>query len=118
VLIGGTLAVAAFAVPGFGLARQSTVGLFASAFVMGALIGTLAVSAFVAELFPTAMRATGVAVTYGVATAVFGGTAPLVATLLADAGAIWAVPGYVATMAVLACVATVTAEETAFGELS
>ena len=118
VLIGGTLAVAAFAVPGFGLARHSTVGLFASAFVMGVLIGTLVVSAFVAELFPTAVRATGVAVTYGVASAVFGGTAPLVATLLADASLTWAVPGYVATMAVLACAAAVTAEETAFGELS
>jgi MHS family proline/betaine transporter-like MFS transporter len=118
VLIGGTLAVTAFAVPGFGLARHSTVGLFASAFVMGVLIGTLVVSAFVAELFPTAVRATGVAVTYGVASAVFGGTAPLVATLLADASLSWAVPGYVATMAVLACAAVVTAEETAFGELS
>ena len=118
VLIGGTLAVAAFAVPGFGLARHSTVGLFASAFVMGVLIGTLVVSAFVAELFPTAVRATGVAVTYGVASAVFGGTAPLVATLLVDASLSWAVPGYVATMAMLACAAAVTAEETAFGELS
>jgi MFS transporter, MHS family, proline/betaine transporter len=118
VLIGGTLAVAAFAVPGLGLARHSAVGLFASAFVMGVLIGTLVVSAFVAELFPTPVRATGVAVTYGVASAVFGGTAPLVATLFADASLSWAVPGYVATVAVLACAAAVTAEETAFSELS
>ena len=76
VLIAGMLAVAAFAVPGFALARGSVIGLLVSDIVMGALIGSLVVTAFVAELFPTGVRATGVALTYGVSSAVFGGTRP------------------------------------------
>jgi MHS family proline/betaine transporter-like MFS transporter len=118
VLIAGTLAMAAFAVPGFALARGSVVGLLVSDVVMGALIGSLVVTAFVAELFPTGVRATGVALTYGLATAVFGGTAPLIATLLTSAGAAWVVPAYLVAVTVLALGAAVTAEETAFTELS
>ena len=117
VLIAGTLAVAAFAVPGFTLAHRSAIGLVVSDVVMGVLLGSLVVGAFAAELFPTAVRATGVALTYGVATAAFGGTAPLVATLLVRADAAWAVPAYLAAMAVLALVAALTAGETAFRKL-
>jgi MHS family proline/betaine transporter-like MFS transporter len=117
VLIAGTVAMATFAVPGLALASGSVPGLLVSDVVMGVLIGTLAVTAFVAELFPTAVRATGVALTYGVATAVFGGTAPLVATLLAVAEAAWVIPAYLAVVAVLALAAAVTSEETAFTKL-
>lgn len=117
-LIAGTLAVAAFAVPGFALARGSVLGLLVSDLVMGALIGSLVVTAFVAELFPTTVRATGVALTYGVASAVFGGTVPLIATLLAGAGEIWAVPVSLTGLALLALAAAVTARETAFTRLS
>jgi MHS family proline/betaine transporter-like MFS transporter len=117
VLIASTLALAAFAFPGFALARWSTFGLLMSDVVMGCVIGTLAVTAFIGEMFPTSVRATGIAVTYGVATAVTGGTAPLVATLLAEAGAWWAVPAYLAVVATLALAAAVTARETAFGGL-
>jgi hypothetical protein len=53
-----------------------------------------------------------------VATAVFGGTAPLIATLLSDADAPWAIPAYLAALTVLALAAAVTAEETAFTKLS
>jgi MHS family proline/betaine transporter-like MFS transporter len=118
VLSAGTLAVAAFAVPGFTLAHRSALGLLVSDVVMGMLLGTLVVSAFAAELFPTAVRATGVALTYGVATAAFGGTAPVVATLLVSADAAWVVPAYLAAAAGLALVAAVTAGETAFGKLA
>ena len=118
VLIAGMLAVAAFAVPGFALARGSVLGLLLSDIVMGALIGSLVVTAFVAELFPTSVRATGVALTYGVASAVFGGTAPLIATLLANAGKAWAVPATLAVTALLGLAAAVTARETAFARLS
>ena len=85
---------------------------------MGTLIGTLVVAAFVAELFPTAVRATGVALTYGMATAVFGGTAPLIATLLVATDLAWAVPVYLAVVALLALAAAVKARETAFSSLS
>ena len=76
VLIAGTLALTAFTVPGFALARHSVLGLLVSDVVMGGLIGSLVVTAFVAELFPTEVRATGIALTYGVASAMFGGTTP------------------------------------------
>jgi MHS family proline/betaine transporter-like MFS transporter len=117
-LIAATSAIAAFAVPGFALARGSVIGLLVSDIVMGALIGSLVVTAFVAELFPTGVRATGVALTYGVASAVFGGTAPLIATLLTGAGQTWAVPASLAATALLGLVAAVTARETAFARLS
>jgi MHS family proline/betaine transporter-like MFS transporter len=116
-LIAGTVAVGAFAVPGFALADGSAVGLLVSNLVFGGLFGLLVVTAFVAELFPTAVRATGVAVTYGVATAVFGGTTPLIATLLANAGAARAVPLYLIAAAALGLAASLTATETAFDEL-
>lgn len=118
VLIAGALAIAALAVPGFSLARHSAQGLLVSEIVMGVLIGTLVVTAFVAELFPTAVRATGVALAYGFATAVFGGTAPLMAMVLVVADVGWLIPVYLTVVAVLAIAAAVTAEETAFSELS
>jgi MHS family proline/betaine transporter-like MFS transporter len=77
----------------------------------------LAVSAFVAELFPAEVRVSGTAITYGFATALLGGSAPLIATVLTGLHAAWAVPAYVAVIAVLALVAALRAEETAFGQL-
>ena len=62
--------------------------------------------------------ATGVALTYGVASAVFGGTAPLIATVLVAGDLAWLAPTYVAVAALLGFAAAVTAEETAFGKLS
>jgi len=118
VLVAGTAAVAAFAVPGFTLARASALGLLASDVVMGGLIGALAVTAFIGELFPTAVRATGVALTYGVASAVFGGTAPLVATLMVTRDVAWVIPAQVTAFAALATVAVAAAAETAFDPLS
>lgn len=118
VLMAGTFAVAAFAVPGFALAHRSAPGLLVSAVVMGVLIGALVVSAFATEQFPTAVRATGVALTYGVATAAFGGTAPLVATLLVGADVGWVVPAYLAAAAGLGLAAAITAGETAFRKLT
>ncbi|WP_433727693.1 MFS transporter [Actinoplanes sp. CA-051413] len=117
VLVASTLALAGFAFPGFLLAGHSGLGLLVSDIVMGCVIGMLTVTAVIGELFPTSVRATGIAVTYGVATAVAGGTAPLVATLLAEAGAWWAVPAYLAGVAALALAAAGTARETAFDQL-
>jgi MHS family proline/betaine transporter-like MFS transporter len=117
-LIAGTVGIAAFAGPGFLLARSSVEGALVSQVVMGVLIGTPVATAFVAELFPAMMRTTGIALTYGLATAVFGGTAPLVATLLVGAGAAWVIPAYLATVAGFAFVAVARADETAFLDLS
>ena len=117
-LIVGALAVAAFAGPGFSIARGSTLGFLISEVVMGLLMGSLVVAAFVAELFPTALRATGVALSYGLASALFGGTAPWVATVLTGAGVAWLVPAFVAGLALSALPAVAGAGETAFRELT
>jgi MHS family proline/betaine transporter-like MFS transporter len=117
VLIASTSAIAASTVPGFMLASHSVPGRLVSFVGMGVLVGTLTVTAFVAEIFPTPVRATGVALTYGIATAVFGGTAPVMATLFTTIGATWLVPGFVTVMALIALAAAVTAEETAFDGL-
>jgi MHS family proline/betaine transporter-like MFS transporter len=118
VLLAATLGVAVFAVPAFALAWSgSALGFALSGLVMGALVGSLAVSAFVTELFPAEIRVTGTAVSYGFATALVGGTAPLVATVLTERHAAWVVPAYVAVVAVLGLLAALRSGETAFREL-
>jgi MHS family alpha-ketoglutarate permease-like MFS transporter len=47
------------------------------------------------ELFPAAVRTSGIGLPYAVCSAVFGGTAPLIVTALQRAGADWAIAGYV-----------------------
>jgi hypothetical protein len=63
------------------------------------------------------VRATGVAISCGISSAVLGGTAPLVATLLFAAAGASAVPVCVAAIAVAAAVAIARAPETAFAGL-
>ena len=64
------------------------------------------------------VRSTGFAVTAGLATALIGGTAPLVAQLLVTFVDLDAGPGiYVAVMASLALIALRSWPETAFREL-
>jgi MHS family proline/betaine transporter-like MFS transporter len=119
VLVGATTAVCAFAIPGFLLAASGSVLLLAvSNVVVGAAIGAMVVPAFISEPFPTYLRATGVACTFGVASAVFGGTAPLVAAALTRAFPDVAVALYVVCAAALGVVAGLKAPETAFGVLS
>ncbi|OZC42704.1 MFS transporter [Rhodococcus sp. RS1C4] len=47
---------------------------------------TAVVSAVLSELFPTALRATGIGAWYNLGTAVFGGTAPLIINALGNSG--------------------------------
>jgi MFS transporter, MHS family, proline/betaine transporter len=49
---------------------------------LGAVMGCFVLPSFLSELFPTRVRSSGLAITYGVASALFGGTAPLVNALL------------------------------------
>jgi MHS family proline/betaine transporter-like MFS transporter len=118
VLLGATVALTAAVLPCFVLARSGSVGyLLVSSVVMGAVLGSLALPAFLAELFATAVRTTGLSLTYGVGSAVVGGTAPLVATVLTGVGADWLVAAYVLAVAGLAAAVSVGATETAFGPL-
>jgi MFS transporter, MHS family, proline/betaine transporter len=85
VMAGGAVLTLALAYPDFALLDDAT----AAAAIAGQLILMVLVllyigpwAAAISELLPTATRFTGVAIGYQLAMAIFGGTAPLVATLL------------------------------------
>ncbi len=73
------------------------------------LLGCLVVSAHLSERFPVAVRATGIALTFGLATALVGGTAPLIGSLLARADAPLGIPLYLVLLGVAGFVATLRA---------
>lgn len=78
--------------------------------------GTLAT--FLSELFPTPVRYTGFAVSFNTANAIFGGTAPFVATwLIAVTGSVMAPAWYLVVVSVLALTAMLGTRETAFHPL-
>lgn len=78
--------------------------------------GTLAT--FLSELFPTSVRYTGFALSFNLANALLGGTAPFVATWLISAtGSAVAPAWYLSLVAVIALGAMLLAKETAFAEL-
>jgi len=88
------------------------------AFVLATLLvvtlsGYSAVSAVVkAELFPTHVRALGVALPYAAANAVFGGTAEFAALGLKDAGHESVFYVYVSVMMAMACVIALRLRDT------
>lgn len=65
-----------------------------------------------AEFFPTAVRATAMGVPYGIATAIFGGTAPYLRTWLNEKDLDWVFSVYVGVLAIFGLIAIVTARET------
>jgi MFS transporter, MHS family, alpha-ketoglutarate permease len=73
--------------------------------------------AIMSEMFPTELRGLGIGAWYNLTVAVFGGTAPLLITWLADLGASAAFFWYVAGGAVIAFLAILTLPETKGMEL-
>lgn len=112
---GGLFAV--LSVPLFGmLDTAGFVGIVLVQIALGALLtmndGTL--PSFLSELFPTRVRYSGFAVSFNTANAVFGGTAPFVATfLIAATGSDLAPAWYLVAAAVVAVLAMLAAPETA-----
>jgi MFS transporter, MHS family, proline/betaine transporter len=85
VLVSGTGSLSLLVLPLFVMAGGgSTVALLAANIAVGAAVGTLVLSAHLSESFPPHMRATGIALTYGLATALVGGTAPLLGSVLTE----------------------------------
>jgi MFS transporter, MHS family, proline/betaine transporter len=86
VFIGASVAAIILPVPGFMLLESGTVGAIGAHVVLGlidsALMG-VALSAY-AEMFPTKVRFTGIALGFNVGAALAGGTAPYVCTWLVD----------------------------------
>jgi MHS family proline/betaine transporter-like MFS transporter len=96
------------------------IGLIAVQLIFGVILtmndGTL--PCFLSELFPTKVRYSGFAFSFNSANALFGGTAPLVATwLVTVTGNSLAPAWYLSGIAVVALVAMVASRETAYDEL-
>jgi MFS transporter, MHS family, proline/betaine transporter len=64
------------------LLRGEPGGLVLGYSLIGLALGTLVPSTFLAELFPTRLRYSGLSFTYGLGSALFGGTAPALAAFL------------------------------------
>lgn len=98
-LVGGTGMLFLLVLPLFTAAgRGSVVALLIANLVVGAAAGMLVLSAHLSECFPTGVRSTGIALTYGMATALLGGTAPLVGSVLAERGLELGIPVYLTTL--------------------
>jgi MHS family proline/betaine transporter-like MFS transporter len=110
VLLFGTSALCLLAVPLYLEAVQgSRVALLLANLVVGALLGALVVSAHIAERFPVGVRASGVALTYGVSSALLGGTAPLLGSVLAERGLAIGAPIYLSVLGGAGAVAALRA---------
>ncbi len=104
-LIAGSAALAVLAIPAFLLVTSGNVGLAMlgqALFVLPLTIYGGGCYTFFVEIFTTKTRFTSAAISYNVAYALFGGTAPLVGTALVGATALPYAPGiYVAVAAVV-----------------
>lgn len=116
VLICASVLFIVFTVPAFAVLDSGNfLAIVLIQIVLGAMLtlndGTL--PSFLAEMFPTRVRYSGFAVSFNVANAVFGGTAPFVATLLIGrTGNDLAPAYYLAAAALISLVAVALAAET------
>jgi MFS transporter, MHS family, proline/betaine transporter len=109
-LVVATSSLCLLALPLYTLATQPTWwALLLADVAIGVILGGLVISAYLAERFPVELRATGIGLSYGVGTAVIGGTAALVGSVLAQAGWFGAIPVYLIVLAGAGLVATLRA---------
>lgn len=121
VFLAGALGLAVLIFPLFWLLLEKNWWhiLFA-AMVFAALLAPLnaTVPTMLAEMFPTAMRATGVAAGYNLGQALFGGTLPMVAFALVEyTGNVYAPAFYVLAFAAIALLVICMHRETAHASL-
>ncbi len=116
-LMAGAALFAVFSYPLFVLLNSGSLGAAIGAHAGLAAIEAVFVSASLAagaELFATRVRSTGYSIGYNVSVAIFGGTAPYVATWLTDRTGNNVAPAYYVIVAALVSLATVfTMRETA-----
>ncbi len=116
VLISASVLFVLFTVPAFMLLDTTSFAVILLVqIVLGAMLtlndGTL--PSFLAELFPTKNRYSGFAVSFNLSNALFGGTAPFVATLLIQQTGSKLAPGfYLMAAAVISLIAVAAARET------
>ena len=111
ILLGG------LSVPAYLLASDGNIAnaLFAQLILaLGAVTANVVTAVLLCEVFPTRVRYTASAITYNISYAVFGGTAPFVATyLIATTGNKLAPAIYITVVAVGALIAALSMPETA-----
>jgi MFS transporter, MHS family, proline/betaine transporter len=118
-LAAGMIGLLALTVPSYLLVRAGgPVSLPLGYLLVGSALSCLVLPSFLAELFPTPVRSTALAITYGLATALVGGTAPFLDTLLVRRTGNPLVPAYYATAVTLAAaIGLLLTRETAFQPL-
>jgi MHS family alpha-ketoglutarate permease-like MFS transporter len=79
-------------------------------FFLGAFVGIM--PAYFAELFPTQVRASGIGVPYSFTVAIFGGTAPYIATWLAAHHLEWVFALYAVVLVTIGLITTLLSPET------
>jgi MFS transporter, MHS family, proline/betaine transporter len=121
VLMGGAAAVALLTFPAFALLGSGSAGAALAALVpmmvaLGATSGPTA--AALAELVPARVRYTAVGLGFGLCSAVFGGSAPYLATFLVSSlHALWLLEVYVVAAALVTLVVTAVVRESAHAPL-
>jgi MHS family proline/betaine transporter-like MFS transporter len=113
-MVVGVVALLALTVPLTALLRRGGPGgLLLGYSLIGLALGILVPSTFLGELFPTRLRYSGLSLTYGLASALFGGTAPALATFLVRRTADGLSPAWYATgLAAVALACVLRAPET------
>jgi MFS transporter, MHS family, proline/betaine transporter len=114
-LLSGFVALLVLLVPVTALIlRGGSGGLLLGYSLVGIALGTLVPSTFLAELFPTRLRYSGLSLTYGLGSALFGGTAPaLAAFLVRRTGDALSPAWYATALTVVATACVLLAPETA-----
>ncbi|MBB5224058.1 MHS family proline/betaine transporter-like MFS transporter [Amaricoccus macauensis] len=116
-MIASALLLGCLAVPAYLVASTGTLASALSAQIMlalGAVTANVVTAVLLCEVFPTKVRYTASAVTYNVAYAIFGGTAPFVATWLIAATDNRLAPAlYITIVAGIAFVVALLTPETA-----
>ncbi|WP_084709603.1 MFS transporter [Rubrobacter aplysinae] len=121
VLISACVLFVLFTIPAFGLMSLGGIGFAILAqILLGAMLagndGVLAT--FLTEMFPTTVRYSSFALSFNLGNAIFGGTAPFIATfLIAQTGNDFAPGFYLIAAAIIALVAMLMTRETAWQPL-
>lgn len=116
-MIASTVFLGVLAVPAYLVASSATVGgALAAQFMLavGAVTANVVTAVLLCEVFPTKVRYTASAVTYNISYAIFGGTAPFVATYLISVTNNHLAPAiYITVVAVIAFFVSLLTPETA-----
>lgn len=116
-MFGSVVLLGGLSVPAYILASSGTLGHALVAqlvLAVGAVTANVVTAVLLSEVFPTKVRYTASAVTYNISYALFGGTAPFIATYLIDVtGNILAPAIYITVLAGLAFIAAWLLPETA-----